>query len=143
MFIRNHGGYGTLGMDNIFAGLEHKGRVSGVDIWILRSQTENVSAQVSATMQQPFLELRHLYLHAVVQAVPVIPTSFLGGSAPRLQRLLLDGFSFPGSPLLLLSATHLIYLDLSGIPDYGVLFTRGNRHLPLCDDKARNSHHRT
>ena len=106
----------TWGMDHIFAVLEHNDRVCGVDIWIPSfSQTENVLA----TMQQPFLELRHLALHVRGQTMPVIPTSFLGGSAPRLQRLLLDGFSFPGLPNLLLSATHLIYLDLSRIPDSG------------------------
>ena len=108
----------TWGMDNIFAALERNDRVCGVDIWIPRSQTEDVLA----TMQQPFPELRHLDLHtrsARGPEVPVIPTSFLGGSAPRLQRLLLDGFSFPGLPNLLLSATHLIYLNLSRIPDSG------------------------
>ena len=47
------------------------------------------------------------------------PHFVLGGSAPRLQRLLLDGFSFPGLPNLRLSTTHLIYLNLSRIPDSG------------------------
>src|SRR5216684_4765906 len=45
-----------------------------------------------------------------------LPDSFLSGSVPRLRVLKLTGLSFPGLPDLLLSATHLVHLSLSGIP---------------------------
>ena len=43
----------------------------------------------------------------------IIPNLFLGGSAPCLQHLTLRSISFPGLPKLLLSATHLVHLQLS------------------------------
>ena len=51
--------------------------------------------------------------------MPVIPDSFLGGSAPRLRYLNFTGIPFPGLPKLLLSATHLVKLYLYGIPHSG------------------------
>ncbi len=70
-------------------------------------------------MQMPFPELTVLVLRfssVVPASVSPIPDSFLGGSAPRLQRLGLVGIPFPGLPKLLLSATHLVELRLSEIP---------------------------
>ena len=49
----------------------------------------------------------------------VLPDSFLGGFTPRLQVLRLYRFAFPGLPKLLLSATHLVELELEGIPHSG------------------------
>ena len=43
----------------------------------------------------------------------------MGGFAPRLQSLNLNNFPFPGLPNLLLSASHLVYLELWQIPDSG------------------------
>jgi hypothetical protein len=43
----------------------------------------------------------------------------LGGSAPCLEHLSLDGFPFPGLPKLLLSANNLRRLELSSIPHSG------------------------
>ena len=48
-----------------------------------------------------------------------LPDLFLGGSAPRLEFLWLDGIRFPGLPKLLLSATHLVSLYLENIPHLG------------------------
>ncbi len=50
---------------------------------------------------------------------PIVPESFLGGSAPRLRRLSLNHTPFPGLPNLLLSATHLVDLHLWRIPNSG------------------------
>jgi hypothetical protein len=66
-----------------------------------------------AAMQRPFPGLTELRLQKPIpmrRIAQVVPASFLGGSAPRLQYLLLNGILFPGLPKLLLSAT-----DLSGI----------------------------
>jgi hypothetical protein len=75
---------------------------------------------VLAPMQVPFPELTDLQLSSYDET-PVIPDSFLGGSAPRLRTLTLDGISFPGLPKLLLSATRLVHLSLSFIPDPGYI----------------------
>ncbi len=71
-------------------------------------------------MQKPYLALTDLtiwwYDH---RAAPIVPESFLGGSAPRLRLLNLDRIPFPGLPKLLLSATHLVALELQHIPNSG------------------------
>jgi hypothetical protein len=71
-------------------------------------------------MQVPFPELAALYLAHWHQGA-ALPDSFLGGSAPRLRYLNLCGFSFPGLPKLLLSATHLVDLWLENIPQSGYI----------------------
>jgi hypothetical protein len=55
--------------------------------------------------------------------VSILPDSFLGGSAPRLEYLNLDCIPFPGLPKLLLSATHLVNLHLTDIPHSGYIST--------------------
>ena len=75
-------------------------------------------------MQVPFPELTVLQLFSEPEAeaeTPVIPDSFLGGSAPRLQVFNLTCTPYPGLPKLLLSATHLVNLSLYGIPHSGYI----------------------
>jgi len=61
----------------------------------------------------------------------VIPGSFLGGSAPCLRVFDLNGIPFPGSPELLLSATHLVELWLENTPHPGYISPRAMAAL-LC-----------
>ena len=96
--------------DNIIAVLEHSDRVCYIGFSNLSH-----SDHVLAAMQKPSPELTRLKLHSYKLAT-IVPDSFLGGSAPRLQFLRLDGIPFPGLPKLLLSATHLVTLHLSNIP---------------------------
>jgi hypothetical protein len=49
----------------------------------------------------------------------VLPDSFLGGSATRLQSVILEGIPFPGLPKLLRSSNDLVTLNLSKIPNTG------------------------
>ena len=72
-------------------------------------------------MQVPFPELTELLLWSNDGTLPIIPNSFLGGSAPRLRILDLDGIQFPGLPKLLLSAAHLYSLRLYNIPHSGYI----------------------
>jgi hypothetical protein len=96
------------GVDNIIAALEHKNRICEVNL-------ENISSsqfeKLLTIMQQPFPELKSLKFWSHDE-VPVIPASFLGGSAPRLRTLHLEYIPFPELPKLLLSATHLVSLSL-------------------------------
>ena len=67
-------------------------------------------------MQKPFPVLRHLKLHVVVvRKQAVLPSGFLGGSAPSLQRVLLSGIRFPKLPKFLLSSRDLVHLQLDDI----------------------------
>jgi hypothetical protein len=75
-----------------------------------------------AAMQVPFPALTELRLSVSFdEMLPINPDSFLGGSAPRLWHLHLWSIPFPGLPKLLLSATHLTYLDLADIPHSGYM----------------------
>ena len=72
-------------------------------------------------MQKPFPELTDLCLHISFVLESRLPDSFLGGTTPRLRSLELTCVSFPGIPNLLLSATHLVNLDLFNIPRSGYI----------------------
>jgi hypothetical protein len=106
-------------LDNIIVALEQSNRVCQVSLWDLAGwQLE----KVLATMQVPFPELTDLELRlSKDETVPVIPDSFLDGSAQRLQYFMLDSIPFPGLPKLLLSATNLVSLWLSDIPHSGYI----------------------
>ena len=103
--------------DNIIAVLEHTDRVC--HIFIPKVLSSDLEILLSA-MQKPFPELTYLQLWLPDEAeVPVLPDSFLGGSAPRLKRLAFGGIPFPGLPKLLMSATQLVALELADIPHSG------------------------
>jgi hypothetical protein len=107
------------GVENIFAALERKDRISRLGLDFPSSHFE----ELLAAMQQPFPALKHLslWLQPGDEPVPVVPASFLGGSAPGLRELYLDRIPFPGLPKLLLSATHLVCLRLWDIPHSGYI----------------------
>lgn len=111
-------GYEPWDKGNITAALEHNDRVCDFHLArVTSAQLENVLAVV----QQPFPALTRLQLGSQDGRAPVIPGSFLGGYTPRLQSLVLDRIPFPGLPTLLLSATHLVHLDLWRIPHSGYI----------------------
>ena len=118
--IRCQGLFPIRNMDDIIAVLERRDRVRRIDL--VNNPTLNLEI-LFAAMQQSFPELVHLRLwpHIGTVMVPVVPDSFLGGIAPRLESLQLDRISFPGLPKLLLSATHLVRLSLHHIPHFGYI----------------------
>jgi hypothetical protein len=104
--------------DNIIAALRQSNRVSQVYLWIYAGwQLE----EVLAAMLVPFPQLADLRLFSSGETLPVIPDSFLDGSASGLQFLQFRGIPFPGLPKLLSSATHLVRLHLSDIPHSGYI----------------------
>jgi hypothetical protein len=110
--------------DNIIAALGQSNRVCRVRLWDFSHwQLE----EVWAAMQVPFPELTYLSLYMTrapyYRTLPVvpIPDSFLGGSAPRLQYFSLSGIPFLGFSKLLLSANHLVCLNLFNIPHSGYI----------------------
>ncbi|KAH9171722.1 hypothetical protein EDB89DRAFT_2175986 [Lactarius sanguifluus] len=52
---------------------------------------------------------------------PVLPANFLGGSAPCLQEITLSGIPYPALPVLLLSTSDLVKLNLRNIPPTGYI----------------------
>ena len=101
--------------DNTIAALEHKDRICQ---FIFHKFPRSLFEKILAETQQTFPALTHLVL-VPGYTLPALPDSFLGGSAPQLQTVSLDRIPFPGLPNLLLSATHLVHLDLHDIPHSG------------------------
>ncbi len=106
------------GVDDIIAAVGQRNRVCQVS---LSGLADRQLEEVLGAMQVPFPELTDLYLVSVGETPPVIPDSFLGGSAPHLRSFWLNGIPFPGLPKLLLSATHLVRLSLYNIPHSGYI----------------------
>jgi hypothetical protein len=108
-------------MDNIIVALEHSDRVCQIRLGVTNSQLE----EVLPAMEQPFPALTDLAIWCRKYGLledetrPVVPESFLGGSAPRLQHLYLYRVPFPGLPKLLLSATGLVTLRIFETPHSG------------------------
>ena len=107
----------TDDLDNILAALERRDRVD--QIFLFQDAHSTPFEKVFAAMQEPFPELTVLHLDSRNKLAAIVPDSFLGESAPRLRHLVLCGISFPGLPKLLLSATHIVYLQLLKIPHSG------------------------
>ena len=108
------------GTDNIIAALGQSNRVCQVFLSSIARACMQLE-KVFAAMQVPFPELTDLRLSSFGMRTPAIPDSFLDGSTPRLRAFELHGIPFLGLPKLLLSATHLVDLALSNIPDSGYI----------------------
>jgi hypothetical protein len=102
-------------VENVISALELNDRVSWINLRVSCSDME----RFAAVMLDPFPALTHLDIWSDDEMAPVISDSFLGGSAPRLQRLSLEGISFPALPNLHLSATDLVTLELWKTPHSG------------------------
>jgi hypothetical protein len=102
---------------NIVAALGHPDRVRCIEL--IETSKSDLPLFTEA-MNKPFPELTFLGLRTGERgSVLVLPDSFLGGSAPRLQTLWFDGVSFP--PTLLSSVSDLVDLRLFDIPDSGYI----------------------
>jgi hypothetical protein len=106
------------GLDNIVAAVEHPDRVCSIDLNAIPGRALDALA---AAMRVPFPELTYLELWSYDGSSPVLPDSFLGGSAPRLRTLQLSGIPFPAAPHLLFSARNLVDLALWNIPLTGYI----------------------
>ena len=106
--------------DNIIAALEHNDRICQIQLFgPSYSRMEHVTG--SAVMQKPFPKLTHLKFGTVNDNGPMLPDSFLGGSAPRLRSLVLFRIPFLALPNLLSSTTQLVELNLHNIPRSGYI----------------------
>ncbi len=106
-------------VDNIVAALEHNDRIYDIDVMF--DSNAFLAGHAAILMHVPFPTLKNLSMETLMETVPVLPDSFLGGSAPRLQSFHLYGIPFPGLPKLLLTTTDLVDLTLWGIPHNGYI----------------------
>ena len=105
------------GEENIVAALEHRDRISDLDIF---DRAGTSLKRWVVEMQEPLPALTNLYLgsfHEESQVGPVLPDAFLGGYAPRLRKFILQRVAFPAFPKFVLHATHIVLLTLCEIPD--------------------------
>ena len=109
-------------LDNIIAALEHNDRVCQIQLRYLTSSQLGYVTD-SAAVLKPFPGLTDLHFGMFVndKPGPILPESFLGGNASCLRSLHLFNVPFPGLPKLLLSATHIVDLDLFNIPCSGYI----------------------
>jgi len=106
----------NLPVPNIIAALERHDRVYG--IWV-HNLTNPQWKIFSAASQKRFPALNFLKLGPNIDTERTLPLEFLGGSAPSLRVVRLNGIPFPAFPHLLLSARDLVHLHLSDIPIEG------------------------
>jgi hypothetical protein len=104
------------GVENIIAAVERSDRVSQIII----DQIDGPALEkLIAAMHEPFPVLTDFCLKS--RMLVVLPETFLGGSAPLLRRFVLWRIPFPSFCKFILSATHIVELDLLTIPDPGYI----------------------
>ena len=106
-------------VDDAISELEHNDRICQISLYCYTAWRIE---EFWTAIQVPFPELTVLHLSFEnLSYQRVLPDSFLGGFAPRLQFLALTYIPFPGLTKLLLSATHLVNLWLLNIPHSGYI----------------------
>jgi hypothetical protein len=103
--------------DNIIAALEHPDRVRCLKLPV----TSSLLGKVATVAQEPFPTLTQLWLSSNAGNVSVLPSEFLGGSAPSLRKICLEGIAFPTLQTFLSSASDLVDLSLHRIPHTGYI----------------------
>lgn len=103
----------TFPILNAITTLEHHDRICQIQLSHL---TRPLLDMLATAMQEPYPALTTLELWSDDETAIILPDTFLGGFAPRLQRVWLEGLVFPALPKLLLSAVDLVSLLLDKIP---------------------------
>jgi hypothetical protein len=107
------------GVENVIAAVEHGlDRILHISINAINGRALK---KLAAAMQQPLPTLKHFRLMSFDESVPVLPETFLGGSAPQLETFSLHGIPFPKFPQFILSFTQIRYLSISDISHSGYI----------------------
>jgi hypothetical protein len=106
---------------NITAALGHHNRVC--KFHYTSGKIQDPLLEEFAAIDEPFPALTFLMIvcPSFSRNVPVLPDSFLGGSAPRLRLLELHGIPYPSIGKLLSSTPNLVRLSLLRIPHSGYI----------------------
>jgi hypothetical protein len=107
----------SQGVDNVLDALKLNNRTHEINLQLVPS----LLLEGLAKIKEPFNALTSLVLRASDENALVLPDSFLGGSAPRLQELSLDGIPYPAIGKLLLSAHDLVSFRLWNVPHSGYI----------------------
>jgi hypothetical protein len=105
------------GVDNVLDALKLEDRIHEINLQLVPSPL----LKGIATLKEPFKALTSLELQTTDENAPALPDSFLGGCAPRLQELSLDGIPSPTVGKLLSSAIDLVSFRLWNIPHSGYI----------------------
>jgi hypothetical protein len=106
-------------VETIIAAVEHgHNRISRISI---SSINGSALEKVVAAMQQPLPTLKVFFLVSRDESVPVLPETFLGGSAPLLDYFESSGIPFPTFPKFIATSTHIRSLLISDIPHSGYI----------------------
>jgi F-box-like len=102
--------------ENVIAALKYPDRICEINVTL----TCPLFKKLTSLMQDPFPMLEDLELGSRdLDDSLVLPSTFLGGSTPRLRYINLDGTPFPTLPQLIVTARDLVLIRLSGIPYTG------------------------
>ena len=95
---------------NVTFALYHPNRIRHINLFLTGSLLLEIGAQ-------SFPALEYLWLRSsnLTESPLTLPVGFLGGSAPRLRQICIDGVIFPSLPLLLSSTRDLVSLRLSSV----------------------------
>ncbi|SRR5216683_5652617 len=109
------------GVENLIAAVEHRDRTSEIRIFHVNG---SALKKLAAAMNEPLPVLTNFLLWSSYDRngpAPVLPETFLGGSAPRLRSFHLRGIPFPSFPRFIMSASHIVHLTLARIPNSGYI----------------------
>ena len=107
------------GVENIIAAVEHPDRISQILIHQINGRAWE---RLSAAMNKSFPNLTAFALRLPNDdSAPVLPETFLGGSAPRLRILGLNDAGFPSFPKFILSSTLIRHIWNLDIPTSGYI----------------------
>ena len=105
-------------VENLIAALESRDRISRIHI---RDICGPVLETLVTVLHEPFPVLTEFELRSTDESAPVLPETFLGGSAPRLRSFLLNGIPFPSFPKFIFCFPHIVFLHLLDIPNSGYI----------------------
>jgi hypothetical protein len=103
-------------IENLTAAVEYRDRTS--EIYIRHINGPALERLIGA-MDESLPNLTDFHLGSTDDSVPVLPETFLGGSAPHLRWFTLWGIPFPSFPVF--SAAHTVHLHLFDIPNSGYI----------------------
>ena len=106
------------GMENLIAALESRDRISEIYLSDLRGPALE---HLVTALHEPLPVLTNFSLNSDDDSVPVLPETFLGGSAPRLRSFWLRNIPFPSFPKFILCFPHIVHLRLDVIPNSGYI----------------------
>ena len=116
MRLSSHPQMGEGGVENIIAAIERRNRIS--EVYISNIHGSTLETLITA-MHEPLPILTDFFFTSNDKSAPMLPKTFLGGSAPCLRTFVLKGIPFPTFPKFVLSATYINSLKLFDIPHSG------------------------